>query len=121
MNLFPQSDTTSILVRQLNCLLFPVRAKRPSKQAYKEHVSYFMWQDEVHEKQTGGINTLHRQNTTAIECCGQHVPNHLAIVQLFALHPTEQIGQDACTCKSYDNTFSCNKILDHAYGHALCK
>ena len=47
-------------------------------------------------------HTLHRQNTTAIGCCVQHVPSHQAIDKQFALHPVERIVQDACTCTSHD-------------------
>lgn len=47
-------------------------------------------------------HTLHRQNTTAIGCCVQHVPSHQAIDKQFALHPVGRIAQDACTCTSQD-------------------
>jgi hypothetical protein len=43
--------------------------------------------------------TLHRPSTKAIGCCGQLIPNHQAVVLLFALLPKEQIVQDACTLK----------------------
>lgn len=43
------------------------------------------------------LNTSHTQNTKATVCCGLLRSNHLAAVQLLALHPVEQIVQGAYT------------------------
>ena len=98
MNRLPQSETTSILVRQLNCMLYLTKSKWPWKPAFSQ-----MCESLTKGVQKCVIHTLHRQNTTAIGCCGQHVPNRPAIDKLFALHPVVQIVQDACTCGSHNN------------------
>ena len=103
MNLLVQSDTTSILVRQLTCLL-NVRNNYTKSDTMMHTLLNLKRQRHIkHQKQK--IITLHIQNTKATECCDLLKPSLQVALQLPALLLGEQIAQNACTlCQQIAST-----------------
>ena len=103
MNLLVQSDTTSILVRQLTCLL-NVR-NNYTKSDTTMHTLLLSQKANTHKTPEAEIITLHIQNTKATECCDLLKPSLQVALQLPALLLGEQIAQNACTlCQQIAST-----------------
>lgn len=99
MNLRVQSDTTSILVRQLTCLL---NIRKSCKKSDQNKIAYLDKEEHVeqqkHQKQK--IITLHIQNTRATDCCDPLKPSLQVALHLPDLLLKEQIARNACTLHS---------------------
>lgn len=65
-----------------------------NQQGIEIEISAQQPREEINKKSHG---TLYKQNTKATGSCGRSIPNPQEAGLLFALHPEEQIVQDACT------------------------